>query len=206
MPNDKRSEQEEILLQSYWAARGKLERSRKISIVLRVYALSGMLLFVVGAMYFVLSLYGIDLTREQTIAVIVSGAGLLISIVSLGVSNLWRHETEVYRLELRDASMQGNLVGAWGEFEKVVRSALSDAGRNTNDLRLRPLLTELTRIGLISEDEFTRLKQALDVRNAVAHGSDFHPPQEIADLTEFVARITTRVARGSNEGERASIS
>lgn len=205
MQDEKESEQAAAVWHSYWEARNKLDKSRRISIVLRVYAVLGMLLFVVGVMYFALSLYQIELTREQTIAVILSGAGLLITVASLGVANLWRYKADEYSLQIQNASMRGRLIAAWGEFEEVVRSTISRAGRGASGLRLRPLLAELTKLDLIAEDDLPLLKRALDVRNAIAHGADFYPPQEIAELTEFVARITMKLARGSDADERTSI-
>ncbi|KDR87688.1 hypothetical protein L905_18985 [Agrobacterium sp. TS43] len=205
MQDERESEQAVAFWHSYWEARNKRDKSRRISIILRVYAILGMLLFVVGVMYFALSLYQIELTREQTIAVILSGAGLLMTVASLGVSNLWRYRADEYNLEIHNASMRGRLLASWGEFEKVVRSTISNAGLNANGLRLRPLLVELTKLDLIAEEDLPLLKRALDVRNAIAHGADFYSSQEIAELTEYVARITMKLARGTDEDDRGYI-
>lgn len=153
-----------------------LRRHRTTEVVFRLYGMIGAMLAVLSGGYFLLRKMQIIIDRQDQWILMSFSAGVLLVFLSRVVLEYYK-VVEVRRSALAESEMERyKLLSLWASFESAASSYLGE------DIRGRPvptreLIYRLVETGAISRSQFEDLEQALDIRNAVAHGrEDVFPP------------------------------
>jgi len=167
------------------------KRNRLIRLF-KLYAFMGVLLFILGSLYFVITLIDFDLTSEQRIALILTVVGLILSLLSYFSVNYLREteknniiEKEEFEKKKRKFEEISHFLFLWSELEQIVNQ-LSSYSSDYSRYSIKQNLEVLLREGRISEMDFLNIEKALRLRNEIVHIS----PNQIGDLRSGIDNIT----------------
>lgn len=167
------------------------KRNRLIRLF-KLYAFMGGLLFILGSLYFVITLIDFDLTSEQRIALILTVVGLILSLLSYFSVNYLREteknniiEKEEFEKKKRKFEEISHFLFLWSELEQIVNQ-LSSYSSDYSRYSIKQNLEVLLREGRISEMDFLNIEKALRLRNEIVHIS----PNQIGDLRSGIDNIT----------------
>jgi hypothetical protein len=173
----------------------RLSKTRRIELLLRVYAVLGAIVSVIAALYFALSTFDFTFTEQQTTAIIGIGVGLLLTLMSLGASSLLRYSARGQLERMRENLARSLLIDAWEHFEVAAFSAAERSFHATNTKSLRPLLYDLNVGGYLSDEEISFLKYALELRNLVVHSTDDLGSEDLREIADKLFSLSRRLER-----------
>ena len=163
--------------------RGRRRSRRRVYFFLRAYSWAGFLLAIIGGVYFSLTLFPFDLSEQQRIALIFSGAGALLALMSRAFIAFYK-ESDAEELDrTEEYESVASFLAAWQEFERVSKETLEREGRHQNTHSLRVVISYLHDKGKIDEDDVQILEEGLKTRNLILHGERW-VPMRISDRVE----------------------
>jgi len=172
------------------------ERSRRrllIEFVLKLYALMGLLIALGAAGYFALTMLNFTLTSEQQTSLVIAGAGVALSFMSLMILSYRRTKAVYDTSRMRLYASSSELLATWALFESISRRLLEREGDKFDRFSLRSILNALELEGKINSQDKLVLHRALELRNAVAHGYDRIPSDllsvSINELNQIIAKL-----------------
>jgi hypothetical protein len=163
--------------------------------VLRIYVALGILIAAASVLYFVGSMFEIEISTKQRFALIVAGSGLAVSVLSWLLLNyrraLDRYQTEEYLSLVR----RMEVVEAWQEFEETSRRLLRKDGEDFERYSLRSMIDALRKDGVIDIQDFENLRNALDIRNLIVHRNLQLDVDASRKWAKEIARVNEKLAR-----------
>ncbi|MCW2405267.1 hypothetical protein M2336_001896 [Sphingobium sp. B1D7B] len=176
-------------------ARAREVRFIKLDVILRLYAVIGLLAAVLALAYFGFSFLKITLTEDQRIALIMAGSGVTVSAMSYSLLIIRRRLSDLRVDNFQTASLDLDLIKEWSRFEAIGRKVLEEKNIEFNSRSPRSILSTLESHELIPSELAREISAALDVRNKVVHNAE--PQPQI--LVEAAARI---LANSNNKLQR----
>jgi hypothetical protein len=172
----------------------KSYRSRnRIRLLLRTYVYFGLLLFIIGGLYFGLSFFEFRLSTNQQLALIFSGVGILLSLgAKFYVEVLKEREKEQINRKLEIDKISEFILN-WSTFERTIYKLVESKELSNNKFAIGKNIDLLFRKGIISNREYITLERALDVRNRIVHGHPTTPKEGIEKYSEQIAQITDKI-------------
>lgn len=169
-------------------------RSRnRIRLLLKTYVYIGLLFFIVGGLYFGLSLFELRLSYSQQMALIFSGVGLFLSIGSrFYVDFLKEKEKEQISRKIEIEKIT-NFILNWSTLERTLFKLVESKEFSDNKFAIGKNLDLLFKRGIISNREFITLEKALDIRNRLVHGRISAAKEDIDKYAEKIAQITDKI-------------
>jgi hypothetical protein len=175
---------------------------KRIEFILRVYSALGALTAVLALGYFLVSVLSVELTSQQTLALLISGVGVMLAVMSRLLIAFGR-ERDAERKEKRQSYEQRfEFVIAWNQFERLARVLLGDDGADEDgsDKPMRVLLSDLVKRNLVEPEDLALVERALAIRNMLAHGQLDVPKElvsrgvaDISDVQERMKKAALRV-------------
>lgn len=168
-------------------------KKNKLKLVLRLYSFIGIMTSLIALIYFVISYYEFNLSSNQRLALMVSGVGLLLSLMSKFYSEIIKErekEQEARRIELNKISQ---FVLNWATLERTIYSILEKNESNISKYGIKRNLRLLFEEQIISDREFINLERALDLRNKIVHGHTTATSDELDRYSEQINEVIDKV-------------
>lgn len=195
MEQDEMNEYKEGL----WELELRLSSSKRYETILKLYTVLGALTALFAIAYFLLSILDIELTENQMVALLVAGVSMALSMTSWALL-LFRKQRELEESKrIRSMQSLSEIVFLWDEFEEVGKSALKELNEKYNIHSARQMMHGLEKHELIDSKDQRLMEEAMQVRNAVAHGLlDFRPEvvqRTVASINRVIETINTNKQR-----------
>jgi hypothetical protein len=170
----------------------------RVTTILRVYALVGVLFAVAGIIVAILpSLRSLD--TQTRLGLLAAGSGLTISLFAILLNRQrWTNRAHRLRLGSNEVQGEGNAVNetiatemvdflqGYASIELALRNALSvTAGESQSNMPLGKLIYSAREFGLLSESQERAFRRLTDVRNKIAHGRDFLTDDLVAAMRDL---------------------
>jgi len=176
---------------------------RLLDAALRVYSALGLIVAIFGASVFLLGEF--ELSERDRAAILVSAAGLMLTVVSLAAGYYYRQrEMGAREKELRHSRalmsrlLYLEMIEEWSKFESLARDALHEDQRQNRRISISDILKTLRDQEVISSIESEALMYCLQVRNSIAHGKiDEIDTAEISFLLRRLRGIAGRLKPSS---------
>lgn len=195
MINENPTPQKRMLSDVARRLQGRSHRRYSFEMVLRIYVALGILIAAASVLYFVGSMFEIEISTKQRFALIVAGSGLAVSVLSWLLLNyrraLDRYQTEEYLSLVR----RMEVVEAWQEFEETSRRLLRKDGEDFERYSLRSMIDALRKDGVIDIQDFENLRNALDIRNLIVHRNLQLDVDASRKWAKEIARVNEKLAR-----------
>lgn len=165
MKHDERKNIEEYR----WALEQKERVHSRIDSILRIYSVLGVLIALVGLLYFLYLSLEIRLSYSEQMALMFSGAGLLISITSWALVIVRKARRRESERQMKEVYESWELLSGWAELEAIAKSYLVQRDSEIKKHSIREVMDHLVLSEIISQHELYELENALKLRNLLAH-------------------------------------
>ena len=168
---------------------------KKIEYAVKLYMLLGVCMAVLGLAYFLISTFNITLSEEQIKGIALFLCGILMIFFCKILLELRRiklsRDLMVQRMEL---SMH-SIIGIWQDFEDIGQDLLSIGHGNAENsyLSVEDIVSGLRNQNFISELDVMTIKNALRLRNKVAHGHGFIENEDLINSSQRMNEIITNL-------------
>lgn len=167
---------------------------RKLDRLLRAYFSMGLLMAILSAGGFVLTLLPFELSGMQLSLLGMTGVGIALALMSKTVVIL-RKGRESEELErLREYGTLSAFVSAWARFERTSKEVLAREGEEFNKHSLRSVISRLHEEGRIGDGDVSVLEEALLARNLIVHGGRPLSVKVAETITDSLAEIINKIA------------
>lgn len=188
------------------ALQGRIDRARRkrkrfaIILILKFYSILGAFSAVFGLVYAIFQAFDINMSPEVTMGILVSASGGFLSAVSIVTAKyILARDASMEELE-GDEISQVLLLRQWAEFERSVQSALGLEPNSPKSFSIRSMLNELRDSNIISDEDFTTVRAALEMRNKVAHGSAVDSSlEELELISKALGKISRKIEKRKAE-------
>lgn len=177
------------------------QKQNRLIRLLRLYALLGVLLFILGSIYFVTTLIEFHLNSDQRLSLILAMSGLVISFLSYFLVISIKEKEKENAKEKQDIEKKkrkfeniSHFLFLWAEFEQYI-NYLTSRYQDHSKYSIKQNLEILLRNNKISEVDFFNIEKALKLRNKIVHIS----PDEIDDLQEDIENIVQMIHKIGSE-------
>lgn len=172
----------------------KSYRSRnRIRLLLRTYVYFGLLLFIVGGLYFGLSFFDFRLSYSQQLALIFSGVGILLSLGAKFYVEILKEKEKEQINRKNEIEKISEFILNWSTFERTIYKLVESQELSNNKFAIGKNIELLFKKGIISNREYITLERALDVRNRIVHGHSSATKDGIEKYSEQISRITDKI-------------
>lgn len=170
-----------------WEFELRLNSKRRFETILKLYTVLGVLTALFAVAYFILSFLEIDLTNNQTTALLVAGVSIVLSMTSWALL-LFRKQREFEESKkIRSMQSLSEIIFLWAEFEEAGKAALKERKVKYNTHSARQMMHGLEKYELIDSRDQILMEEAMQIRNAVAHG-------QLELSQEMIHRTVTSIA------------
>lgn len=177
------------------------QKQNRLIRLLRLYALLGVLVFILGSIYFVTTLIEFHLNSDQRLSLIFAMSGLVISFLSYFLVISIKEKEKENAKEKQDIEKKkrkfeniSHFLFLWADFEQYI-NYLTSRYQNHSKYSIKQNLEILLRNNKISEVDFFNIEKALKLRNKIVHIS----PDEIDDLEEDIENIVQMIHKIESE-------
>lgn len=168
-------------------------RKNRLRLILKTYMFLGIIASAIGLMYFVFSFYELKINGTERVALLVSGVGMLLALVSKFVAE-YSKEREKEMTKRQDELLKNhNFIHSWKNLERSVLNTLEFKNLSRSSVSIGKNLRTLYMEKLITNRDLVNLERALELRNRIVH--DFIVPDldEVEKRTEQVEIITDKI-------------
>lgn len=173
--------------------RKRVSLSLRVSAILRIYGVFGVLISVGAIGYLAYSRLNLRLTDSEQIALVLAIAGALIAVLSFAGLVLRRSALEREDRMQRQYAALSKFIEAWKSFEESSRRAAFGHG-DDSPRSIRDTLSKLRSDGTFSPSDIFEIEELLRLRNALVHGSQHQSPELISEALERLIGFITKVA------------
>lgn len=172
---------------------------KRIEFILRVYAALGALTAVLALGYFLVSVFAIELTSQQRLALLTSGVGVMLAVMSRLLIAFSRERDAELREKHRSYEQRFDFVIAWEQFERLARILLGENGDDEDESSkpMRVVLAELVERNLVGPTDLVLVERALGIRNMLAHGQLDVPVDLISRGIADISGVQERMKRAA---------
>lgn len=149
----------------------KIEKKYRIEQVLRLYSVMGILISIFALSYFLLLIFDINLTKDQTLALTFTAFGFLFSVISWSTLSFIKQRRKFELTNLQSIHEIYNLIEIWNELEITAKEKLDKQNIVYAKHSINSILESLKRFDLINETDFNILQKAKNVRNMLVHNN-----------------------------------
>jgi len=177
-----------------WELEQKFRSRRKFETIFKLYAVFGALTAIFALAYFILSMLNIELTKNQILSLMIAGVGVSLSMISWALL-LFRRQREYEETKrIRAIQTLSEIVFLWTEFENVGKQALSELNVKYNSHSARQMMNGLEKYELIDSKDLLIMEEAMQIRNAVAHGQVDLAPELIQRVASSIISVTEKIS------------
>ncbi len=177
-----------------WELELKLSSRRKFETIFKLYAVLGALTAIFALAYFILSILDIDFTQNQMLALMIAGVGISLSMTSWALLMFRRQREYEETKRIKAVQILSEIVFLWAEFEKVGKQALSDLNVKYNSHSARQMMHGLEEYELIDSKDLLMMEEAMQIRNAVAHGQIDLAPELIQRVASSIIKVIEKIS------------
>ena len=170
--------------------RDRRRRPESFDLVLRTYSAFGLLIAGFALVYFALTLLPYDLSSNQQLALIITGVGVTLSLLSRGLLMV-RKDRE------KENEKFVFFLDSWARFEATSRDALRANVERINSHPPERLIEELYDRSKINSSDRSTLKEALEMRNLIVHGGPrrLRSPELVGQFTPILTDIIKKISQ-----------
>jgi len=172
----------------------RLHLRKKFDFILRAYSTIGWLIAIFAAAYFLLTLLPHEPTREQQIALMISGIGVALALLSRTLIALRKEKEEEEILRLREYEKVEAFLDTWAQFERISKDVLSKENEKFNKSSLRSVISRLYEEEKINKADVLALEEALQTRNLIVHGERRWSSELTGKVTDVLIDIIKKIA------------
>lgn len=191
--NDKEKEYNFILDEMNYEIQRSYRSRNKIRLLLKTYVYMGLLLFVIGGLYFAISFFEFDITSSQRMALLFSGVGLLLSLGAKFYVELIKEKEKEQTVRRSEIEKISNFILNWTTLERTLYKIVESKELSDNKFAISKNLDLLLRKGIISNRDFITLEKALDLRNRIVHGRASTTQEDLNKYSEQLEIITDKI-------------
>jgi uncharacterized protein YutE (UPF0331/DUF86 family) len=190
---DKEKEYNFILDEMNYEIQRSYRSRNKIRLLLKTYVYMGLLLFVIGSLYFAISFFEFNITSSQRMALIFSGVGLLLSLGAKFYVELIKEKEKEQIVRRSEIEKISNFILNWTTLERTLYKLVESKELSDNKFAIGKNLDLLLRKGIISNRDFITLEKALDLRNRIVHGRASTTQEDLNKYSEQLEIITDKI-------------
>lgn len=161
----------------------------RLDLILKVYGYLGILLFFVALGYFIFLRLDLNLTQDESKALLFASVGLVLSIFAFIARLAYRDSSILYSEDYIQFNPTGDLIKQWSIFENLGKKFIGKDDRNFNRFSPREIIQYLKSAEYLSSDDAESLHNALEIRNQVVHSLEFVSISSIREAVASVERI-----------------
>ncbi len=166
---------------------------KKFDLILRAYSTIGVLIAIFAGAYFLLTLLPYDLNSEQQLALMVSGIGIALALLSRTIIVLRREREEEEISRLKEYEKVAAFLDTWSQFERVSKEVLSKDDETFSKHSLRTVIKRLYEEGKINKVDVLALEEALQMRNSIVHGERPWSSGLTGKVTDVLVEIIRKI-------------
>lgn len=179
--------------ESLWELEKKFNSRTRLESALKLYIFFGALVALFSIAYFFLTFLNIELSDEQILPLSMAGVGSALSIASWAFLSFWkqkRMEEEKHTLAIHNLA---TIVFLWAELEEVGKNALNELNVKYNTRSARQMLYGLEKYELINNKDRRLIEDAMQIRNAVAHGKIGYNAETTSNTLAIIANAIKKI-------------
>lgn len=179
--------------EALWESNKRFYTQRKIELILKLYMLVGIITAVFGVAYFLLSTLDIELSKSQINALLISGVGFTVAIMSWGMIIVRRERLHYEQQRERSMDTVAEFLRYWAKFENIGKDVLEKEHREFNKYSIREIMELLYKEGKIDKADILALEEAIQLRNSVVHKGDELPYEKAKKYIDVLAQVIQKV-------------
>lgn len=168
-------------------------QKNKLRLTFRVYTFFGLIVSIIGIIYFVSSFFEFQLSVSQRFALVLSGAGLLLSLLAKFYVEFSKEREKEYEKRNRELENISSFILNWATLERATSHFFRFNKIDNNKFAIGRNLAILTEKKVVTMREFLTLEKALDVRNRIVHDKITSGSEDLEKLSDEVMRITDKI-------------
>lgn len=193
MPQDNNNE-----LYNSQASHNEFSKKRRAQsskiIILKMYAIIGVMAAIFGLIYSLIEIYKITIPPEALMGILVSISGVLMVIAAIFGMHYIKERDAVFEKDESADMLQLMILKQWGDFEITVRKALHEDGSQPKTVPIRVMLNKLLEANIISDEDYFAIRAALDMRNRIAHGVDVgENVEQVKFVYDYLKNISKKI-------------
>lgn len=179
--------------EALWSSEKRYRVQRKVETILKMYMLVGSLMAIFGVAYFALLTLNVELSSSQINALLISGVGFTVTIMSWGM--LIIRKEKLFYEKKRGESMEAvsDFLRYWAKFETIGKYALEKEHKSYNKYSIREMIEILYEEGKIDKSDLLALEEAIQLRNSIVHKGDELPSEKSKKYIEFLAQVIKKI-------------
>jgi hypothetical protein len=168
-------------------------QKNKLRLTFRVYTFFGLIISIIGIIYFISSFFEFQLSVSQRFALVMSGAGLLLSLLAKFYVEFTKEREKEYEKRNRELENISTFILNWATLERATSHFFRFNKIENNKFAIGRNLAILTEKKVVTMREFLTLEKALDVRNRIVHDKITSGSEDLEKLSDEVMRITDKI-------------
>ncbi|KAF5028965.1 hypothetical protein DSECCO2_653530 [anaerobic digester metagenome] len=181
--------------EALWESKNRFYAKRKFEVILKIYMIVGVLTSVFGITYFVLSTLNIELSNSQINALIISGVGFTVAIMSWGMVHIMRERLYYERQSKNSMLKIAEFLRYWAKFENAGKDVLEKEHREFNKYSIREIIDLLYKEGKIDENEVITLEEAIQLRNSIVHNGEDMPYEKANKYIDVLSQVIQKIVK-----------
>lgn len=178
---------------SLFEMRYKMQKSRSLDRILKLYSILGILISVLGGVYFTLITLKIELSFQQQISLIAIGTGITLSVLSRFLLTLKAERLEDEIIRLREIQSSSEFIMKWSKFENLAKEKLLSHKDKFNVRSIRDVISLLVSNRMITDKDGLFLDEAIRLRNTILHTGTNVPRSIISDYLRQLDTILLKI-------------
>lgn len=167
---------------------------KKYDMILRVYSILGFLIAIFSGAYFLLTLLPYELNREQQLALLVSGVGIALALLSRTIIIFRKQREEEELSKIKEYERISTFLDAWSQFEIISKHVLGNEDDPHAKLSLRSIISRLYEDNKINKADVFALEEALQTRNSIVHGEKPWSSELTGKVTDALIEIIRKIS------------
>ena len=168
---------------------------RKIDLVFKIYSYIGLMIAIIGIVYFILITFSFEFTKSQQIALVFAGIGLALSVTSRIFLLMRKERMEYETKKIKLMQYLSEFIWKWSKFESVSKETLLKKGKEYNKYSIRATIDHLYHENIIDDSDIVILEEAIQARNSAVHGGDSFPIDMIIQYTKQIDGIIAKIQK-----------
>lgn len=169
------------------------QQATRVSIILKLYSMVGLLMAILGSVYFAITLLPQEMTQDQRMAFMVASLGVIVGALSKTMLTI-----QVERAKLREQKIsvrieQLEFLDAWNDFEIISKNALQNEGETFDRYSVKSVINKLMNDGKLDNIDILKLEESLLVRNQIVHERRSPSGETLKQIINSLSEISKKI-------------
>ena len=179
--------------EALYLLRARRRVQHKLEFMLRAYSLMGLLMAILAGGYVIVTLLPIQFTTDQIAALMTTGVGIALGLMSWMLLILRKARESVGLEEISEYETVTSFLDTWARFEQISKESISFEDEEFNLHSLRSVISRLYEEDKLDKRDLIALEEALQARNSIVHKGGPFPTRYAETLTDSLVEIIKKL-------------